>query len=133
MALSVGADYTVIEASSALISASLPYKRTFKPENSPPASVYGSAFLLFWVKTGYSDYSEAASVRIDGKEIGKIFPRPWLIHYILDLEADIIVFDSKLIQVQVLIGPADHVLEIVPSGKSFLILGTVLCEYHVKD
>jgi hypothetical protein len=87
--------------------------------------------FLIWVKTGYSLNGKAASVRVNGREIGKLFPRPWLDHNFIAFEAE-----SLLIPRSALFGApfsginVVNTLEIVPAaggtGDEYVLLDKVL-------
>ena len=86
------ADYQVIDANGALVWSGQPYLKIFL------APQRGSPLLLLWVKTGYSTSVSAASIKINGTEVDKIYPRPWTVHNILDLEAISVPFPSNLLR-----------------------------------
>lgn len=107
------ADYRVIDANGALVSSTgLPYSRLFFASRSTSVS----PLLLLWVKTGYSTSASAASIRINGTEVDKIYPRPWTVHNILDHEAISVPFSSSLLSVGVLGFPGVNTLTIVPKS-----------------
>jgi hypothetical protein len=105
------ADYQIIDPGSALVWSALPYKKTFfgDPAHKAP-------YFVMWVKTGYQLSSSAASVRVNGTEIDKIFPRPWL-NQPIDVEAVSFFFNpSLLIPISWHPGPPQATLEIVPKA-----------------
>jgi hypothetical protein len=104
------ADYQVIDATGALVWSAQPYSRIFFPLQK------GSPLLLFWVKTGYSTSASAASIRINGTEVDKIWPRPWTVHNILDLEAIAVPFSSNLLLFGPFGIPLINTLTIVPKA-----------------
>jgi hypothetical protein len=57
---------------SALVSTSFPFARTFFVWERIWYSV-----LIMEIKTGYDQAARSMSVKINGTEIGKVFPRPW--------------------------------------------------------
>jgi len=83
---------------------------------------------MLWVKTGYSSSASAASVRINSTQIDKIWPRPWVSHSFIDMEAISIPFSPNLFNT--IPGnpwiPLVNVLTIVPQGGS---LDYVLVEH----
>jgi hypothetical protein len=104
------ADYRVIDANGALVSSGLPYSKLFFASRSTSES----PLLLLWVKTGYSTSASAASIRINGTEVDKIYPRPWTVHEILDLEAISVPFPSSLLATGLFGLPGVNTLTIVP-------------------
>jgi hypothetical protein len=86
------ADYQIIDSGSAFASSTFPYARSFIAHSANQAP-----YLVMWVKTGYSSSSSAASVRVNGTEIDRIWPRPWLSHAFVDDEAVSFFFSPSLL------------------------------------
>lgn len=86
------ADYQVIDPGSTLVSATFSYTRWFIAHSGHQAP-----YLLMWVKTRYDSNPSAASVRINGTEIDRIWPRPWLNHSYIDDEAVSFLFSPSLL------------------------------------
>jgi hypothetical protein len=104
------ADYQIIDATGSLVYSS-PYTRTFVAVKSGLSSPY----LMMWVKTAYSTGAGAASVRINGTEVGKVWPRPWTHHAYIDLEAVPFIFSPSLLNGPVWPPfPLANTLEVVP-------------------
>jgi hypothetical protein len=117
--------YQVVDAVGGFVNTSFPYSRRFNGNGS----FSFDPMLFLWVKTGYSSNASAASVRVNGTEIGKIFPRPWLTHSFIDLEAESFVFSrSVLDSVPFPWWPGFNVLEIVPvaGAANFVLIGNVI-------
>jgi hypothetical protein len=77
--------YDVVDPVGALVASfAAPYRKFFFTNvNFVPDPMF-----VMWVKTGYSSIGKAASVRVNGHEIGKLVPRPWLDHSFVDFEAE---------------------------------------------
>jgi hypothetical protein len=94
-----------------------------------------------WVKTGYSspDSQTHAAVRLNGTEIGKIPPRPWLTHAYIDFDSIAFPFDGLLLRrfTGFPIRNAQNTLEIVvpPStnGFDYVLLAQVICHYKQQS
>jgi hypothetical protein len=108
----VPADYQIIDPTGSLVSNS-PYSRTFFAVRATVSSPY----FMMWVKTAYSTGAEAASVRLNGTEIDKIWPRPWTNHNYIDLDAVPFIFSPTLLNpspIPFYPIPALNTLEVVP-------------------
>jgi hypothetical protein len=126
------ADYQIIDSAGALVSANSPYSKVFV---SP--SFGQEPYFTIWIKTGYSSGSSAASVRLNGTEIAKIWPRPWLNHSYLDFEAEAFPFSNSLLAkapppIQFLNFWFNQ-LDIVPKGGvlDYVLLSNVI--YHIRN
>jgi hypothetical protein len=120
------ANYWIVDFGSSLVNSSFPYRRSF------PIAHRGNVlpYLTMWVKTGYSSSSSAASVRINGTEIGKIFPRPWgANHSYLDDEAESFFFSPTVLPI-FSSPPQLNFLEVVPTASpgDFVLVSQVT--YH---
>src|SRR3954466_13876741 len=76
------ADFSVLDATGALVTTGLPYTRVGILLGLAAAEI----LVTLTVKTGYTDFAKAASVKLNGIEIGTIDPRPWTNHFVIDLE-----------------------------------------------
>jgi hypothetical protein len=116
------ADYQILDQTGSLVFNST-YSRQFFAVWSPSASPY----FEMWVKTAYSSGAGAASVRVNGTEIGKVWPRPWTNHYYIDLEAVPFIFPFSLLATS-WAGPFGmNTLEVVPVAGA----GNYLFVFHV--
>src|SRR4029453_9258117 len=67
--------YDVVDPIGGFIASFVPPYRKFFFTN---VNFVPDPMFLMWFKTGYSSNAKAASVRVNGSEIGKLFPRPRL-------------------------------------------------------
>lgn len=77
--------YDVVDPIGGFIASFVPPYRKFFFTN---VNFVPDPMFLIWFKTGYSSNAKAASVRVNGNEIGKLFPRPWLGTNFVDFEAE---------------------------------------------
>jgi hypothetical protein len=126
------ADYQLVDPPGAFIY-NATYSRTFVAARDPLSSPY----FEMWVKTGYSSGGNAASVRINGTEIDKVWPRPWTNHNYIDMEVVAFVFSWSLLNQfpgppWVTQFPMPNTLEIVPmaGGTNYLWVENVI--YHFR-
>ncbi len=120
-------NYFIVDPSSSLVSASTPYSRSFLSPRSSSTNPY----LTMAVKTAYSTNASAASVRINGVELGKVRPRPWVNHSFIDDEAITLIFDySILTNVGLPWLPALNTLTVVPQSGTYDYLFVSDVIYH---
>jgi hypothetical protein len=130
--------YTIVDTTARLVSPSFPYTKAFPTFFREPAE---QAYLEMWVKTGYSQGSQSALVRINGTEVGKIWPRPWTNHNYVDAEAVAFIFGGGLLRsgfnfpwIPPLFGEQNR-LEIVPQGSApdnYVLVGDIICYFKQR-
>ena len=89
----MAAYYDVVDSVGGFVSTFAPYRRLFTAN----VNFLSDPMFLMWVKTGYSTSNLAASVRVNGREIGKLFPRPWVNHSFIDFEAESLIFQRSFL------------------------------------
>ena len=104
------ANYWILDSGSSLVFSGSPYRRYF-PIMAHRGNVF--PYLTMWVKTGYTSSSSAASVRINGTEIDKILPRPWLNHSFFDDEAVSFIFSPSVLPI-FSYPPQPTILDVIP-------------------
>jgi hypothetical protein len=130
-ALLGAADFAVFERSSAqLVSTSFPFSRV-----QLVIGISGPDMLITMaVKTGYSDNAKAAKVMLNGKEVGRVDPRPWTNHFVIDMETVTFVVPQSAVPTgDAILHLALLTLQIVPTNSdpdNFLLVGPVVCHYH---
>ena len=104
--------YDVVDPIGALVSTfTPPYSKVF-PGN---ANFMSDTMFLMWFKTGYSLNASSASVRVNGHEIGKLWPRPWLNHNYINSEAESLLFPrTVLLGGPYFLSPVYNTLQIIP-------------------
>jgi hypothetical protein len=90
----VAAFYEVVDSVGSLVDSQggFPYRRFFTGN----AAFLSDPMFLMWAKTAYSFNASAASVRVNGTEIGKISPRPFAPAN-LALEAESLIFQRGVL------------------------------------
>jgi hypothetical protein len=137
--MAVLANYEVVERTGTFVSPSSTYSRSFFTLGR-----YSSSFLAYlemWVKTGYSssDSRTHAAVRLNGTEIGKISPRPWLTHSYIDFDSIAFPFDGLLLRrfTWFSFPVTPNTLEIVvppgTTGFEYVLLAQVICHYKQQS
>ena len=128
------ADYQIIDATGSFVNGNVPYSKTFVALHDPVTSPY----FTMWVKTGYSDILSAASVRVNGTEVDKVWPRPWTNHSYVDFEAVPFIFSFSLLRLNPhpvfpwINLPAANALEVVPLAgpANWVLVHSVI--YHFR-
>jgi hypothetical protein len=125
----VPANYIILNETAKLVSP------TMGPSFTYTSVFYGirdvSPYIQMDVKTGYNSPSSAASVRVNGIEIGKIGPRPWVTGYYIPLETITFTFSASLLNAWVPYTPLrPNILQIVPKAGpyDYVFVGNVI--YH---
>ena len=122
--------YDVVDQVGGLVTTPSPYFPPYRKFFIANVNFIPDPMLLMWVKTGYSSFDSAASVRVNGSEIAKLQPRPWVNHFAIDFEAE-----SLMVPRSVLFGgpfagsPVLNTLEIVAAAgaaDSYVLLDKVL-------
>jgi hypothetical protein len=129
--MAVLANYEIVERTGAFVSPSFTYSRSFFTFGRYSGSHL--AYLEMWVKTGYSSSATApAVVRLNGTQIGTIFPRPWLNHNYIDHDSIAFPFDGLLLR-GFTFPPQPNTLQVVvppgPTGFEYVLLAQVICHY----
>jgi hypothetical protein len=123
----MAAFYDVVDPVGGLIADFVPPYRKFFFTN---VNFVPDPMFLMWVKTSYSSGNLAFSVRVNSREIGKLFPRPWVSHNFVDFEAESLLipraflFGAPFSGISVL-----NTLEIVPAAGAagdYVLLDKVL-------
>ena len=120
--------YDVVDPVGGLVATFVPPYRKFFFTN---VNFVPDPMFLMWFKTGYSSMGKAASVRVNGREIGKLFPRPWLDHNFIDFEAEsLLIPRTSLAGAPFSFQSVLNVLDIVPvaggAGDEYVLLDKVL-------
>jgi hypothetical protein len=126
------ADFFVFEPLSAqFVSASVPFSRV----NVLLGIIGPDMLITMSVKTGYSDNLRAARVLLNGKQIGSVDPRPWVNHYLIDMETITFVVPPSARPPE--LDPIGHLavatLQVIPTNAdpdNWLFVGSVVCHYH---
>jgi len=134
--MAVLANYEIVERTAALVSPSFTYSRSFFTLGRYSGSHL--AYLEMWVKTGYSSSATApAVVRLNGTQIGTIYPRPWLNHNYIDPDSIAFPFDGLLLRGFTFPFPQSNTLQVVvppgTTGNEYVLLGQVICHYKQQS
>jgi hypothetical protein len=123
----MAAIYDVVDSIGGLIATFQPPYRKFFLGN---VNFTNNPILLMWLKTGYSTNDHAASVRVNGREAGKLLPRPWVDHFIIDFEAESLIFPRTFLNAAPYEQfPVINMLEIVPvagADDGYVLLDKVI-------
>jgi len=125
------ANYEIVDQTGAYVSPTSTYSRSFQIGGRNGGY---PAYLEMWAKTGYSNSStQPATVRLNGTQIGTIYPRPWLNHNYVDLDTIAFPFGGLLLRNWLPWMPVQNILEVVvppgSTGAEYVILGQVICHY----
>jgi hypothetical protein len=138
--------FDILERTDGMVGASTPpFRRSFKA-----FAVLGQypAYLQLWVKTGYDSNAlqDNARVVLNGTEIGRIPPRPWVNHFLIDYDVVPIDFAGSLLRVWDGFSPTSpcfwdpeaasckNDLDILPppgsTGREYVLIGKIILHYQ---
>ena len=110
----MAAYYDVVDPLGGLVAApniTPPYRKVFLGN----VNFMSDTMFLMWFKTGYSSIANSAIVRVNGQEIGKLLPRPWLDHNYVNFEAESLILPRTfMLGAPYFWSPVYNLLEIVP-------------------
>jgi hypothetical protein len=92
--------------------------------------------ILLWVKTGYSSNASQDNARVvlNGNELGRIPPRPWVNHNLLDYDVVVINVNPRFFNVHPA-GLRNDVEIFAPPGNTgleYVLLGRAILYYEVE-